>query len=99
MYNEVDGTIPDWIPQKAHHTMISCLRCQEICPVNVSLPKKIVYALELDEIETQALISSDSATMPEELKQKLSQFGLDDGFISIAGRNANLAINNLKGLK
>lgn len=96
MYNEVDGAMPEWIPQNAHHTMISCLRCQEICPVNVSLPKKIVYSLELDETETQALISSDSLTMPPELKQKLSGFGLDDGFISIAGRNANLAINNLK---
>lgn len=96
MYNEVDGTIPDWIPKTAHHTMISCLRCQEICPVNKSLPTKRIHTLELNEKETQTLISSNSATIPLELKQKLNQFGLEEGFIAIAGRNANLALKNLK---
>ncbi|MCL2773552.1 MAG: hypothetical protein FWD71_09410 [Oscillospiraceae bacterium] len=98
MYNEVDGTIPDWIQKNAHHTMISCLRCQEICPVNKSLPKKEIHTIELNETETQTLISPDSMTIPLELKQKLNQFGFDDGFISIAGRNANLALKNLKEL-
>jgi len=97
MYNEVEGTIPDWIPQNAHHTMISCLRCQEICPVNKSLPEKKEHTLELSEAETGVLLSPDSAEIPPELKQKLSKFGMDDGFISIAGRNAKLALKNLKG--
>ena len=95
MYNEVDGAIPEWIPQSAHHTMISCLRCQEICPVNKSLPKKKIHTLEFNEIETQALISSNTTPIPSELNQKIKQFGLDDGFISIAGRNVNLVLKNL----
>jgi len=98
MYNEVDGAIPDWIPQSAHHTMISCLRCQEICPVNKALPQKKIHTIELSETETQSLLSSDSVAIPPELKQKIHQFGLDNGFISIAGRNANLALKNMKEL-
>jgi epoxyqueuosine reductase len=95
MYNEVQGSIPDWIPQSAHHTMISCLRCQEVCPKNRSLPKKNIHTLELDETETQLLLSSDPKVITPELALKLKQFGLNDNFISIAGRNANLALKNL----
>jgi len=98
MYNENGGEIPDWIPQSAHHTMISCLRCQEVCPANQYLPKKRTHTLELSEAETQALLSSDSAAMPLELKEKLNQFGLDDHFVSVAGRNAKLVLKNLKEL-
>ena len=64
--------------------------------MNKSLPKKKVHTLELDETETRALLLSDSVAVSPELKEKMRQFGLDDGFISIAGRNARLALNNLK---
>ena len=69
--------------------------CQELCPANIPLPEMKVHTLELDEAETQALISSDTAMMTPELKQKLSEFGIDDGSISAAGRNAKLALMNL----
>ena len=96
MYNENDGAIPDWIPPSAHHAMIRCSRCQDVCPANKAWPKKKTRTLELNEIETQALLSLDSATIPLELKQKLCLFGFDDRLISLAGRNANLALKNLK---
>jgi hypothetical protein len=51
----------------------------------------------LNEAETQTLILSETIELPPELNQKLNNFGLDDGFISIVGRNLNLVLKNMKG--
>ena len=95
LYNENDGEIPDWIPITAHATMISCSRCQEGCPANGPLSLK-KHTLELDEDETRTLLACPASELPIELKNKLSEFGADERFISVAGRNARLALKNLQ---
>jgi len=96
-YNEVEGEIPSWIPASAHHTIISCLRCQEACPANRPLADMRLHSLELSETETRELLSQDHNAIPPELKNKILGFGLDEDFLKIAGRNARLALGNLTG--
>lgn len=92
MYNENSQCMPEWLPQSAHHTLIGCLRCQEICPQNKPLTVNAKRTLELSECETRALLTSDSKALPPELTQKLRQFGLNDFILSVVGRNARLVM-------
>lgn len=94
MYNENKQPMPEWIPQRAHHTLIGCFRCQEICPQNKPLTVNTNRSLELSDNETRALLFSDSKALPPELTQKLRQFGLNDFILPVVGRNARLAMQN-----
>ena len=93
LYNENKDPIPDWILPDAHHALIGCLRCQEICPQNKK-QKRTIHTLELDEAESKALLSADSsaasAALPAELEQKLLSFGIYKFFLPVIGRNAGL---------
>ncbi len=94
MHNENKQILPDWIPQSSHHTLIGCLRCQEICPHNKPILATAGNTLKLNESETQVLLSSDPEAIPLDLMQKLKQFGLNDFILSVVGRNARLALLN-----
>ena len=94
MLNERKDPMPDWLSPKVHHTLIGCLRCQEICPKNMALPVMTVHTLELDEDETRALLSTDSAELQPELEHKLKSFGMHEYFLSVIGRNAKLVLQN-----
>ncbi|MCL2478811.1 MAG: hypothetical protein FWF22_04875, partial [Treponema sp.] len=91
MYNENKDPMPGWMPQNAHHSLIGCLCCQEVCPVNRALPATPAAALELDEAETQAVLAP--AAMPPELVQKFRDFGMHEYFLSVLGRNARLVLH------
>lgn len=92
LYNENKSTLPDWIPQSAHHALIGCLRCQQICPHNKPIAAKAEHTLKLNESETQVLLSSEPEAYPPELVHKLRQFGFNNFIFSVIRRNAQLVI-------
>ena len=93
LWNEHDGTMPEWMPPGVHHTAVGCMRCQEICPVNKAAPKISKEKLELNETETEALLSAESsAGLPPELAKKLTDYDLWEMFVKVAGRNIKLAL-------
>jgi len=107
MLNENNQPMPDWLPANVHHALIGCLRCQEVCPHNRSLPEKTVLELVLDEAETQALLSCETATpqpdsaappipaaLPPDLEKKLIAFGMHKFFLAVLGRNTRLVLKN-----
>ena len=47
----------DWIPKTAHHKLVGCLRCQDICPMNAAALRNITDKLEFDTAETDDLLS------------------------------------------
>jgi epoxyqueuosine reductase len=95
--NSKTDPIPEWVPPAVHHAMMGCIRCQEVCPINKKTPAPMLQALELDESESDALLSIPADELPTGLIQKLSNYGLSRHLISVAGRNARLVIE-AKGL-
>ena len=95
MLNENKNPMPDWVPADVHHAAIGCLRCQENCPVNKTLPAKPVDTLEFDVAETRDLLSLEPGTLPPELAEKLKQFKLHEFSFGVIGRNAKLAMQNI----
>ena len=92
MLNEFEGQMPDWLAPNVHHAIVGCMRCQEICPMNQSVSRQKKDALILNDTETELLLSSSADNLSPELVRKLSDYGLLNNFISLAGRNAKLAI-------
>lgn len=92
-FNENRSPLPDWIPQDVHHSLIGCLRCQEICPHNKPITVSDRYTLELSESETEELLSSETGSLPDAIMQKLIQFGLGQFFTYVTGRNARLIVD------
>jgi len=92
MLNEFKSPMPEWLLPSVHHAIVGCMRCHEICPVNKSVPKNKKEAFELSELETEILLTSSSEKLPPELVKRLSDYGLWQNFIALAGRNAKLAI-------
>ena len=108
--NERRDPMPDWLPRDVHHTLIGCMRCQEVCPYNAALTQKVARTLELDAAETRALLSSSADAqpmssadaqptssadaLPPELVKKFHDFGMHDHFVSVIGRNAKLFLGN-----
>ena len=60
--------------------------------MNKALTKGKKETLELSEAETEILLSHPSDELPPELVKKLLNYGLWEMFISLAGRNARLAL-------
>jgi len=92
MLNERSDPMPDWLSPDAHHALIGCMRCQEICPANKQARTWEKGTVELNKAETEALLALPPEELPRELTQKLSDFGMHEWFISLAGRNAKLAV-------
>jgi len=58
--NENPGDWPAWLDPNAHHCLLGCLRCQEICPVNARLPVEPT-GLSFSAEETRALVEGAEA--------------------------------------
>ena len=93
MWNEFDSPIPDWILPDVHHSMIGCMRCQEVCPVNKSVSMNKKEVLELSEVEIELLLTSAPKNLPVELVNRFIDYGLWMNFINLAGRNLKLAVD------
>ena len=96
LWNEHDGPMPDWLTPDVHHTVVGCMRCQEICPVNKAAPKIRKEALKLSGTETTTLMTSAAADLPAELVKKLLDYDLWEMVTSLAGRNLALAMNSVR---
>jgi len=79
VYNEIKGTIPNWIPSDAHNALIGCMRCQKPCPINrevIGLTKRLEDVIEE---ETKMILEGISDNkLAESLSQKLKMFSPSD---------------------
>lgn len=65
LYNEVQGSFPDWFPAGVHHTFMGCMKCQYPCPANRVALKQLGQLEDLTEEETRQFASGspDEATI------------------------------------
>jgi epoxyqueuosine reductase QueG len=65
LYNEVQGSFPDWFPAGVHHTFMGCMKCQYPCPANRVALKQLGQLEDLTEDETRQFASGspDEATI------------------------------------
>jgi epoxyqueuosine reductase len=76
--NEMPGDFPEWLPKSVHHTLYDCLRCQEICPINIPFQNNILRGISFNETETALLLGgAPYEEFSPEMKEKSNQLGLN----------------------
>ena len=89
-YNEQIDPFPEWIENKWHNSIVGCMRCQDICPVNqkdVDIPEK---EDEFSNSETNLILKGGSfEELPIELQVKIKNLCMDHYYHQIS---RNLAV-------
>jgi epoxyqueuosine reductase len=63
---------PDTVPRSAHHRIVSCSRCQDICPKNKGRFDQITETIYFSKEETALLLSGTKyENLPKELSEKI----------------------------
>jgi epoxyqueuosine reductase len=72
--NEGDAEFPEWVDPAWHNSLVGCMRCQLICPVNKPFIKWVEDGEDFDEDETALILSGVSPDhIPPETAQKLNR--------------------------
>lgn len=91
--NESSADFPEWIDVNWHNAIIGCMRCQIICPVNISAIKNIQDFAEFDEEETGLILEKTLLSeLPEKTYRKLEDFNFIEDY-EILPRNLKVLID------
>ena len=86
-HNEREKDFPDWLNPAWHHSLVGCLRCQEVCPQNSELLSWIETKGEFSEEETSLLLKGiQQDKLPAETVRKLEELDLIE-YLKIISRN------------
>ena len=96
--NENEGDWPAWITVQSHNSLVGCMRCQEVCPVNRDyLGKDTQLVAEFSRKETDLVLDDLPAEeLPAELRAKLAGLDLDE-YSSVLGRNLRALRSRRRG--
>jgi epoxyqueuosine reductase len=96
-HNEHAGPIPEWIDPSWHNSLIGCMRCQDICPVDARFRDRVQDAGIFTETETAMLLEGVAANdLPEVTRDKLAGLWLLDD-AALVGRNLRLLMRSQAG--
>ena len=88
--NENPGDFPGWVDPSWHNSLIGCMICQEVCPLNRTHRDWAIPGPEFSEDETSALIGGLPADRLSAVTiRKLARLGMSDA-PEVLGRNLSL---------
>ncbi len=85
--NENPGEWPGWLDRHAHHCLVGCMRCQDLCPQNRYYARKVQLVEEFDRRETEVILQNlPPEALPEDVRLKLEALDLTE-YSPVLGRN------------
>lgn len=92
--NERERNFPTWVKPDWHNSLIGCMRCQLICPVNKAQIKKVVDGPQFSEDETVSILNKKPLnTLSDETRQKLIEISADNWY-EVLTRNLKALMRN-----
>jgi len=86
-HNERLGKFPAWIDPSWHNCVVGCLRCQSVCPLNVSFREWIEEGGVFSEDETNLILNCvPQDRLPPETVKKLEKLDLIE-YLGVLPRN------------
>lgn len=95
-YNEQEHPVAEWLQEEWHHSLIGCMRCQELCPANREVWKREKMAVFRKEKVQQILEKPDLEAVDQCLREKLTNISLHR-YYPVLARNIKLLLK-AKGL-
>jgi epoxyqueuosine reductase len=72
--NEWGEEFPEWIDPAWHNSLIGCMKCQLVCPVNKRFAKWVEDGEDFDKVETELILNrAPLDRMPPETVRKLNR--------------------------
>jgi epoxyqueuosine reductase len=90
-YNEREHLLAEWLQEDWHHTLVGCIRCQELCPANRGVWRREKLAAFSKAEVQQILEKQDFSTVDKELQDKLTELNLQR-YYSVMSRNIKLLL-------
>lgn len=86
-YNEDTEEFPEWIDPAWHNSLIGCMKCQLVCPVNRRFIKWVEEGASFNESETQLILNGVPLDrLPPETVRKLSHSYMTE-YLDVLPRN------------
>ena len=86
---------PDTVPKSAHHRIVNCSHCQDICPKNKGRFDDMAETVYFSEEETALLLSGVKyEKLPKELSEKIDIYGMKWFYESLP-RNLKALFDNI----
>lgn len=70
LYNECEGDFPKWMDSNCHNSIIGCMKCQIICPINKNYIRNIEDLAEFDDDETKMILAKTPLDQLSEITYK-----------------------------
>ncbi|MCP4150466.1 MAG: epoxyqueuosine reductase [bacterium] len=97
-FNESERKIPAWIEPGWHNSLVGCMRCQEVCPINRPYKNRVKHVGVFTHEETEQLLEGSKAGLEgSAVMKKLIGIGLVEDYEYVP-RNLKLLIEQKKGL-
>ncbi len=86
-FNEESDTFPEWLDPAWHNSLVGCMKCQLICPVNRPFVNWVEDGEDFDEAETQLLLDGVPLDrIPAETVNKLNRCYMTE-YLNLLPRN------------
>ncbi|PNX49248.1 MAG: hypothetical protein BV457_02140 [Thermoplasmata archaeon M9B1D] len=86
-YNENLNDFPDWVDVKSHNSLVGCMVCQNVCPINKKYKKNKEKILSFSEKESEIIIQGlEKNILPLNLNKKLKSINMDE-YLPVLSRN------------
>lgn len=86
-FNESTDEFPEWLDPSWHNSLVGCMKCQLVCPVNKQFIEWVEEGEAFDEAETELILSGASLDrMPAETAHKLRRGYMAD-YLYVLPRN------------
>ncbi len=90
--NEKPGEFPAWARPSAHHALVGCLHCQDVCPENSSVRPRVERREEFTEEEGRWLLQGEALEkLPSAIRSRLQNLDLLE-YLDLLPRNIRAAI-------
>lgn len=87
LLNEGSGDFPEWIDPAWHNSLVGCMKCQLVCPVNKSLVKWVEEGETFNEAETEFILNGVPLDrLPSETAGKLKRSYMAE-YLDVLPRN------------
>lgn len=91
-FNENEGEFPDWINKGWHNSVVGCIKCQALCPVNKEFICKRQCEAQLEKGEIELILKKTPIEqIPPSLKLKLDNLNLTE-YYNVLHRNLSVLL-------